>query len=457
MKPSLNRRFAVLRPPGTDALRFARRLCCWLALAACCLGVGAARAQSLLLKNATVHPVTGPVFSPGDVLIEHGKVTRVGHLDVKADQIVDLTGQHLYPGLLALNSPLGLMEIESVRGTLDLEEVGQFVPEAQSWVAVNPDSELLPVARANGIAYFEPTPQGGMIAGQSALMVIDGWTTEDMVFKKPAALHVYWPGMEINAAARRGRRRRAPGSVEDQARERERKIKELADFFADARAYAQARDAAQTNGARDPGLNPPWEAMRPYVLGQRPIIVHADELRQIKAALQWAETNQYKIVLAGGRDAWKAAGLLAKKNVPVIYSQIYALPSSEVEPYDIHFKAPELLRQAGVKVTLSLQDGADAASSARNLPYVASQAVAYGLPSDEALKAMTLYPAQIMGVDDRLGAIEPGKAATLFACTGDILDLRAHVTHLWMAGREVSLENRHTRLYDKYRNRPKPR
>ncbi|HTA29540.1 MAG TPA: amidohydrolase family protein, partial [Candidatus Cybelea sp.] len=213
---------------------------------------------------------------------------------------------------------------------------------------------------------------------------------------------------------------------------------------------------AETNGAPDPGLNPSWEAMRPYLNGARPIMVHAKELRQIKSALQWAETNNYKIVIAGGRDAWKVATLLAKKNVPVIYDDIYGLPSSEAVSYDIQFKAPELLRQAGVKVALSGESGAMGAAFARNLPYVASQAVAYGLPPDEALKAITLYPAQILGVEDRLGAIETGKDATLFACTGDILDLRANVTHLWMAGREVSLDNRHSRLYEKYRNRPKP-
>jgi imidazolonepropionase-like amidohydrolase len=443
MKPSLN-------------LKMARRMACCLAMAACCLGP-AARAQTLLLKNATVHPVSGPALSPGDVLIENGKVSQIGHLDVKADQVLDLTGQHLYPGLLALNTSLGLLEIEEVRATLDLEEVGQFVPEVQSWVAVNPDSELLPVARANGVVFFEPTPEGSMVAGQSALMVIDGWTTEDMVFKKPAALHVYWPGMAINPAGRRpGRRRGAAGSPEEQIKERERKVKELADFFADARAYAQARAAAQTNGAPDPGLNPPWEAMIPYVRGQRPIIIHADELRQIKSALQWAETNNYKIIIAGGRDAWKVADLLAKQSVPVIYGAIYNLPSSETESYDIHFKAPELLRQAGVKVAFSLQGDVAAAALTKNLPYVASQAAAYGLPSDEALKAITLYPAQILGVDDRLGTIEPGKDATLFSCTGDILDLRANVTHLWVGAHEVSLENRHTRLYEKYRNRPKP-
>ncbi|HEV7924237.1 MAG TPA: amidohydrolase family protein [Verrucomicrobiae bacterium] len=439
---------------------FRWRICCWLAMAACGFAPIAARAQTVLLKNATVHPVSGPVLSPGDVLIENGKVTQVGHLDVQADKVIDLTGQHLYPGLILLNTALGLSEIEAVRATADYEEVGQFVPEVQSWVAVNPDSELLPVTRANGIAFFEPTPEGSMIAGQSGLMAMDGWTTEEMVFKKSAALHVYWPAMEINPAAGRGggfrRGGRAGGSAEEQIKERERKVKELADFFADARAYAQARDAARTNGVPDPGLNPSWEAMRPYLKGERPIMVHAEELRQIKSALKWAGTNNLKIVIVGGRDAWKAADLLAKSNVPVIYDAIYDLPLSEAESYDIHFKAPELLRQAGVKVALSLQTAAFDAAFARNLPYVASQAVAYGLPAEEGLKAITLYPAQILGVEGRLGTIEPGKDATLFTCTGGILDLRANVTRLWVAGREVSLDNRHARLYEKYRNRPKP-
>ena len=359
-----------------------------------------------------------------------------------------------------MNTALGLSEIEAVRATADYEEAGQFVPEVQSWVAVNPDSELLPVTRANGIAFFEPTPEGSMIAGQSGLMAMDGWTTEDMVFKKSAALHLYWPSMEINPTGRRGggfrRGAGGGGSAEEQIKERERKVKELGDYFADARAYAQARDAAQTNGAADPGFNPSWEAMRPYLKRERPIMVHAEELRQIKSALKWAETNNLKIVVVGGRDAWKAADLLAKSNVPVIYDAIYELPLSETESYDIHFKAPELMHQAGVKVALSMQTAAFDAAFGRNLPYAASQAVAYGLPAEEGLKAITLYPAQILGVEDRLGAIEPGKDATLFACTGDILDLRANVTHLWMAGHEVSLDNRHLRLYEKYRNRPKP-
>jgi len=285
-------------------------------------------------------------------------------------------------------------------------------------------------------------------------MSIGGGTTEDMVVKRPVALHVYWPDMGLNPfPSGRGRRAQAAGSLEEQAKERDRKIKELTEYFADARAYARARDAAQTNGAPAIGVNPQWEAMRPYVTGKLPITVHAVELRQIKAAVNWAQTNHFHIVIAGGRDAWKASALLASNRVPVIYNAVYALPSSETEPYDVHYHAPELLRAAGVKVAIS--EGGEA-SLTKNLPYDAAQAIAYGLPADEALKAITLYAAQIVGVDDRLGSIEPGKDATLLACDGDIFDIRAHVSHLWMSGVETSLESRHTRLYDKYRNRPPP-
>jgi imidazolonepropionase-like amidohydrolase len=357
-----------------------------------------------------------------------------------------------------LNTALGLVEIPGVRATRDMDEVGEFDPEVESWVAVNPDSELLPVTRANGVAVFEPAPQGGIVAGQSALVALDGWTTEQMVFKKPAALHVYWPGMEINPASRRGMRANTGAkSIDEQARERRLKIKQLEDFFDDGRAYAKARQAARTNAASDPGLNPSWEAVLPFLAGQAPIVVHANELRQIKAAVKWAVTNNYKIIIAGGRDAWKAADLLVKNNIPVIYDQIHTLPPGDAQSYETQFEAPERLYRAAVKVAFSVGVGSEDTALVKNLPYCAAQAVAFGLPPEEALKGISLYPAQMFGVDDRLGSIEAGKDATLFASDGDILDLRASVKHLWIAGKEVSLDCRHTRLYDKYRNRPKPK
>lgn len=417
---------------------------------------GGARGETLLLKNATVHTVSGEVLSPGDVLVENGKIREVGHLNGQADKVIDLAGQHLYPGMIALNTALGLVEIAGVRATRDMDEVGEFDPDVESWVAVNPDSELLPVTRANGIALFEPVPQGGMVAGQSGLVAMDGWTTEQMVFKKAAALHVYWPGMEINPVPRRARRADAGGkSVEDQARERRARIKKLEDFFDDAKAYAKAREAGKGKDAGDAALNPAWEAMLSYLKGSAPIIVHANDARQIKSAVKWAATNHFKIIIAEGRDAWKVADLLASNHVAVIYDQVHTLPPNDAESYETQFKAPDRLFRAGVKVAFSAGVGSEETALVKNLPYCAAQAVAFGLPAEEALKGLTLYPAQMLGVENRVGSIEAGKDATLFSCDGDILDIRAGVKHLWVAGREVSLENRHTRLYDKYRNRPK--
>lgn len=421
------------------------------------------RAQTLLLKNAVVHTVSGPTLTSGGVLLSGGKIERVlegGELSsVLANKTLDLKGQHVYPGLIALNTSLGLTEIEAVRATRDAREVGDYTPDVESWIAVNPDSELLPVARANGIAYFEPAPEGGVVSGQSALLATDGWTTEQMTVKEPVALHLYWPRMELDFTPPRGGRRgrgaeseTGPRSLEEQAKERRAKLRSMEDFFEEARHYAKARDAAAKGSAPAPEKIPAWEAMLPYLRGELPIVVHADEVRQIRSAVQWAATNHYRIILAGCRDAWMLAGVLATNRVPVIYEHVFTQPSRDTEAYDAHFKAPGVLQRAGVTVLFGV--GSDA-SFERNLPYTAAQAIAFGLPEAEALKGLTLYPAQLMNVADRLGTIEAGKEATLFVCNGDIFDLRANVTRLWIAGKEVSLENRHTKLYEKYRNRPK--
>jgi imidazolonepropionase-like amidohydrolase len=195
--------------------------------------------------------------------------------------------------------------------------------------------------------------------------------------------------------------------------------------------------------------------MLPFVRGNLPITVQADEIRQIKSAVAWAATNNYKIIIAGGRDAWMAADLLATRNIPIIYANTFARPVRDASSYDVHFKAPDVLRRAGVKVIFNFGSDSFNAAMSRNLPYSAAQAVAFGLPESEAVKGLTLYPAQIAGVADRLGSVEVGKEATLIAVDGGILDIRANVKRMWIAGKEVSLESRHTRLYDKYKNRPK--
>lgn len=418
-------------------------------------------AETLLLTGATVHTVSGATLSPGQVLLKNGKIDGVGEsLSAAGVKTVDLKGLHLFPGLIAASSSLGLVEIPAVRATLDTTEVGSYTPEVQGWIAVNPDSEMLPVARANGISHFLAVPLGGVVSGQSGLLALSGWNHEDMTVKKSVALHITWPSMNISAGAGEGRGGRRGGggagvgrggSLDEQVRERRKRLQELDDFFDEARAYGKARPAAI-----DLHYSPAWEAMQPVIRGDVPVMVHASELRQIKTAVAWAERQKLKIILCGGRDAWLAARLLAEKKIPVIYEDVFTQPARDTDPYDVHFKAPSVLHQAGVKVIFSEGTGGRGASDARNLPYAAAQAVAFGLPADEALKGITLYPAQELGVADRLGSIEAGKEATLFAADGNILDLRANVKRMWIAGREVSLDSRHTRLYEKYRHRPAP-
>ena len=409
-----------------------------------------AHAERFVLRAGTVHTVSGGTLTPGEILVDGKEIVEVGAtVNRENARIFELPNQHVYPGLIALNTTLGLVEIGAVRATRDYSEVGQFTPDVQSWIAVNPDSELIPVARANGITHAQPVPVGGIVSGHSGVISLAGWTTEQMTFHKPAALHLNWPSMELNTRPKEEARDKSRWkSLEDQARDRRAKLKVIDDFFAEARAYAKAR-GINTNGSSVPA----WEAMLPCVRGEIPVMVRADDVRQIKAALHWAETNSFYMVLVGGRDAANVAELLAKKNVPVIYDATFDMPESDAVSYAAQFAAPAALHRAGVKVVLA-EGGRHDATSVRNLPYTAAQAVAFGLPREEALKSITLYAAQVLGVGDRLGSLEKGKEASLFVADGDILDLRANVKRLWIAGEELPLESRHTRLYEKYRRRP---
>jgi imidazolonepropionase-like amidohydrolase len=412
-------------------------------------------AETLVLKNATVHTVTGETLSPGNVVVTDGKITAVSKDATAAGaKVIDLTGLHLYPGLILPASSLGLTEINAVRATQDTREVGSFTPDVKAWLAVNPDSELLPVARANGITHFNVAPIGGVVAGYSGVMQMTGWTIESMAIRTPAALHLYWPQMGLNVRPKEFTADRSKWkSPEDQAKERNKKLKEIDDFFDDAEAYRKARSMADKTKAPLPV--PAWEAMLPMLEGKAPIFIHADETRQIKAALAWAEKRKYSIVIEGARDAWRVADVLAKQKVPIIYDRLNDQPPQDTDPYDVQFKAPAVLQKAGVKVLFNEGMDSGNATFARNLPHSAGTAIAYGLPETEALKSITLYPAQVLGVADKLGSIEVGKEASLIASSGPILDIRSTVKHMWISGQEVSLESRHTKLYEKYKSRPK--
>jgi imidazolonepropionase-like amidohydrolase len=399
----------------------------------------------ILLRGATVHPVSGPDIANGEILFNQGKIQAVGkNLTLPAGtESIDLTGKQIYPGLISANTVLGLTEIGAVRATKDLAEPGDINPNARAEVAINPDSELLPVTRSNGILTALSVPQirNGLLAGTSAVIKMDGWTWEDMTLKAPVGMHLFWPDLSIN------RDPIFPKSPEEQQTAIDERLKLIRDTFATARAYQKAKQ----QGTPDHDLR--WEALLPVLEGKLPVFVHADELKQIESALQWSATENIKIVLVGGQDAWRAADQLKQRDIPVIVSPVLALPLRRWEAYDTPYSNPAKLAKAGVRFCIANAGNDFEAPHDRNLPYQAAMASAYGLPPLEALKAVTLYPAQILGVDNRLGSLEAGMDATLIVTNGDPLEITTHVERAYIQGRPVDLSNRQTKLYDKYRQK----
>jgi imidazolonepropionase-like amidohydrolase len=405
-------------------------------------GEGGAEEPSLALVGATVHTVRGDPLVGATVLVKGRTILAVRAEGGAPEGVpkVDLTGQHLYPGLIDANSVLGLVEIGSVPGTVDDAEVGRLNPNLRAELGVNPDSELLPVARTGGVLYSLTRPRRGLVCGTSALITLSGWTYEDMTVAAPVFLHVRWPSMRVD--------RRSETSVEEQVEAREAALEALRGAFREARAYARAR-------AVGPGLDrdAKWEAMGPVIRGQVPVAVDADDLTQIEAALDWGERERVRLVLLGGADAWRAASKLAEANVPVILGPVFRRPRRDYEPLHAPFELAGKLHAAGVPIAFSTGASGFAAANARNLRDQAAQAVAYGLPAPAAVEALTLGAARILGVDGRLGSLEAGKLATLISVDRPMFVRGARVTRAWVAGEEVSLVDRHRRLYERYRRR----
>jgi len=400
---------------------------------------GAAQKQPVALTNATIHPVSGPTIEKGTLVFDGGRITALGK-DVAPPagaEVIDLKFQHVYPGLFEPLNDIGLVEINSVRATIDAQETGQLNPNVRAVVAVNPDSEIIPTTRANGILLTLAAPYGGLISGRSGVIQLDGWTWEDMALKPDAALHIQWPQP---GGGRRGR----GASDEIPSAPNSPGAEILRQALADARAYAAARKA-DSRFPRDAR----WESLLDVLEGKLPVVVHADDLRQITAAVAFAKRENLKLILAGGYDATHCADLLKEHDIPVIVGGTYRLPQRRGDAYDASYTLPAELHKAGIKFCISAC-ARFGASQARNLPYHAATAVAFGLPAEEALKAITLYPAQILGVADRVGSLEKGKDATLFVASGNALDTPTQVTKAWIRGRQVDLNDRHKSLYHKY-------
>jgi imidazolonepropionase-like amidohydrolase len=399
----------------------------------------------VVITGATIHPVSRAPIADGRIRFEAGKITAVGGAEVPTAgaRVIEARGQHVYPGLINANTVVGLVEVSAARATVDTAEVGPVNPNARAAIALNPDSEMIPVTRANGVLVALAVPQPGatgVVTGQSALVGLDGWTWEELTIKTPVGMHIHWPSLLVPEFL--------PAPLIEQVRKAQRDKRDaLAAAMRDAKAW---REAARGGTVRQPDLR--WQAMQPMLDGSLPVYIHADDLESIQSALAFAAEHGLRMVLVGGLEAWRLAPLLAARRVPVIVGGVHRLPLRRSDPFDAVFANASRLAQAGVPFAIATQTD-DFTWNARNLPYHAATAAAYGLDRALALRAITLSAAEILGVADRLGSLEVGKDATLFVTTGDPLDIRTDPTMAFIGGREVDLRSRHTMLNEKYLRR----
>ena len=412
----------------------------------------AAQEAPLVIRGARVVTVSGPVIEKGTVVVHKGRIVAVGpDVAVPAGAtLVDGSGKTLYPGLVDALTTIGLVEVAAVPATLDSTEVGDMNPQARAWVALHPDSELIPVPRANGVTTVLSAPLGGLVSGQSALVRLAGTTPAAMVVKAPAALHVVYPSgrpaFDVARLFDEPELKTLAERLKDQQKNQKKALDRLAEVLAEARADAAARaDATRTA----PETSMALEALAPFARGEAPVVVRVDAEDEIRATVRFASENGVKLVIAGGLEAWRCAELLKEKDVAVLL-KVLRLPSRESDPYDAAYANAAVLYRAGVRFAIVSDDS----TNVRNLPYEAAMAVAYGLPEAAALRAITLSPAEIFGAADQVGSIGPGREANLMLATGDILDTRTQVTHVFIGGAAQSLETHHTRLYERYKERP---
>lgn len=411
----------------------------------------APQSTPVVLRGATIHTVSRGTIQNGSIVLDKGKIVAIGGADVaipRAAKIVDVTGKHIYPGLVDAYSTVGITEIGSVEVSNDIQELGDFNPNVRAEVAVNAESRHIGTTRSAGVLVAFSTPGGGLISGLSSAMSLEGWTWEEMSMKGAAALNVNWP----NPNARAGRfggfgpggpnaaNRPAPKTYAEQ-------VQMLKDYFAEARAYRDAVKAGQQvrTDAR-------YAAMIPALNGEIPVIVAADGVAQINDAITWGKAEGLKIVIRGGQDAIHVAGRLKAENVPVILTSTMAAPEREYEGYDAAYSMPARLHAAGVKFAIS---GGAGALYTNRLPYEAGVAVAFGLPEEEALKAVTLNAAELMGVSDKVGSLDVGKEATLLITTGTPLDMTSNIEQAYIQGREINMMDIHRWFFQKYMEKVK--
>jgi imidazolonepropionase-like amidohydrolase len=404
------------------------------------------------IRNARIVTVSGPEIENGTLVIRDGKIEAFGaNVAVPAGaETIDGSGLSVYPGMIDAGTALGLVEVgQGAPGTVDTTEVGDLNPNAKAIVALNPHSAHLAVTRVDGVTTAVTLPAGGLISGQAAIINLLGTTPLEMSVVPYAALVINYPRVGTGGGDFGGNQQ--PANLTETLATSARQLEQIRKLLKDAEAYGRAQDAyARDRKLPRPDQSPVLEALVAYVRGERPVIFRADRESEMRGAIKFAEELKLKPIILGGDDAWRIAGLLKEKNVPVILTGILDLPAREDDFYDVLYENAAKLQQAGVRFCIST---GNSGASVRNLPFYAGMAAAFGLPKAEALKAVTLYPAQIMNVSDRLGSIDVGKMANLVVTNGDLLETRTSVRYLFIDGRPVKLDSRHTELYDAFKNR----
>ncbi len=403
---------------------------------------GDKQARPIAIINARIYTVSGPVIEKGTIVFDKGKITAVGanaEVPPGAD-ILDCRGKSVYPSLIAPNTVLGLTEIDAARPTRDMQESGDFNANARAEVAYNPDSEILPTVRSNGILICASVPQGGVVSGTASIMMLDGWTREDCALKSRAALVVNFPSLATFSAPY------ITKTADEQRKENEKQVKELYEYFEKAKMYWTSARAGLSDQARDIRL----EAMRGVFDQQLPVMISCSEYKQILAAIDFAKHFNLKAILVGCEDGARCLKEIKASGYGVIAGRVHSLPRREDEGYDKSYQLPRQLSAAGIVFAYS--DGGS--WQQRNLPFQAGSSVAFGISEEEALKGLTLNPAKLFGIDKEVGSLEVGKDATLFVSSGNCMDeLGNKLEYAFVQGRKISLDSKQTRLAEKFRTK----
>ncbi len=397
----------------------------------------AKQTKSIYLTHATIHTGNGKVLNNATIAFDNGKIILVEeNPSFKTDEtgkVIDCTGKHIYPGIIAANTKVGIDEIEAVRATNDYAEVGNYNPDARAIIAYNTDSRVTPTVRSNGVLFAQSVPLYGTISGTSAVVQLDAWNWEDALIKEDG-VWLNWPNMQSRGG---WWAEPAPATTN---KDYDKQVNAIKDYFRDAKSYADAGLHIKTNLR--------FEAMKDLFTKTKTLYINVDRVKEMQHAIAFAEEFSLRLVVSGGEESWMIADELGKKNIAIILGKTHELPGSDDADVDQPFKTPAVLQKAGVLFALSIPGGF---WQERNLPFNAGTAVAYGLSKEEALAAITLNAAKILGVDAQIGSLEKGKDASLIVSTGDVLDMKtSDVQYAFISGRQIDLNNKQKELNQKF-------